>query len=69
MLQTATWLVDFLGMALALWLAAYLFSRGFRSAVSRWAGLILFLIACAFLIGLYQQFSGRSDCQRFTRHR
>ena len=54
MLQTATWLVDFLGMALALWLAAYLFSRGFRSAVSRWAGLILFLIACAFLIGLYQ---------------
>jgi hypothetical protein len=53
MLRTATWLIDFLGLALALWLAAFLISRGFRSAVTRWAGLILILIASAFLIGLY----------------
>lgn len=50
MLRSATWLIDFFGMALALWLAAYLISRGFRSAVTRWAGLILLLEAVAFLI-------------------
>lgn len=53
MLQTATWLTDFIGLALALWLAAYLFSRGFHSVVTRWAGLILLLMAGAFLLGLY----------------
>lgn len=53
MLRSATWLIDFVGMALALWLATYLVSRGFRSAVTRWAGLTLVLIAGAFLIGLY----------------
>jgi hypothetical protein len=52
MLRTATWLIDFLGMALAFWLAAYLFSRGFRSTVTRWAVLILLLIGSAFLINL-----------------
>ena len=53
MLRTATWLIDFIGLALALWLATYLFSRGFRSTVTRWAGLILLLVAAAFLLGLY----------------
>jgi hypothetical protein len=52
-LQFATWLIDFIGLSLALWLAAYLVSRGIRSAVTRWAGLTLAFIAVAFLLSLY----------------
>ena len=53
MFSSAAWLIDFLGMALALWLAAYLLSRGLRSALTRSAGLIFLLLAAAFLISLY----------------
>jgi GAF domain-containing protein len=53
MLRTATWLIDFTGLALSLWLAAYLFSRGMRSAITRGATLIFLLLAIGFLIDLY----------------
>lgn len=53
MLRSATWLIDFTGLALSLWLAAYLFSRGMRSPITRGAGLIFVLLALGFLIDLY----------------
>lgn len=52
MLFTFTSLVDFVGMVLSLWLALYLFGRGFRSRITLRAVLVLLALS-AFFLGAY----------------
>jgi GAF domain-containing protein len=61
MLFTTTSVVDFLGMAVSLWLALYLLGRGFSSRITLRGVVVLGSLALFFLgayIGLYEQISG-----------
>jgi hypothetical protein len=51
LLFVLTSVTDFLGLCTALWLAGYLFSRGFRSATTIRATLILLLLSGSFIEG------------------
>src|SRR5947208_17196433 len=51
LLHALTSLTDFLGLCTALWLAGYLFSRGFRSPITLRTVLILLLLSGSFIEG------------------
>ena len=64
MLFFFTSLVDFTGMLVALWMALYLFSRGYRSRVTLRAVVVLLALSAFFLgafINLYQQIPGMAS--------
>lgn len=61
MLFAITSVVDFLGMAVSLWLACYLLGRGFSSRITLRAVVVLISLAAFFLgayINLYEQITG-----------
>lgn len=61
MLFTLTSVVDFLGMAVSLWLALYLLGRGFPSRITLRAVVVLISLSAFFLgvyIDLYKQIAG-----------
>jgi hypothetical protein len=68
MLFTTTSVVDFLGMAISLWLALYLLGRGFSSRITLRAVVVLISLSAFFLgayINVYEQIPGLGAARAF----